>query len=85
MDQAHKEIGMPRSEFIWMDLVEGSPVLLMDHWSRFSKSGVSGDPTLATAEKGKIIFEAVVDAFVRLAREFKNRPRGERADYNRSP
>ena len=85
MDQAHKEIGMPRSEFIWMDLVEGSPVLLMDHWSRFSKSGVSGDPTLATAEKGKIIFEAVVDAFVRLAREFKNRPRGERTDYNRSP
>src|SRR6266571_2521512 len=78
MDQAHKEIGMPKSEFIWMDLVEGSPVLLMDQWSRFSKSGVSGDPTLATAEKGKVIFEAVVDAFVRLAREFKNRPRGER-------
>jgi len=85
MDQAHKEIGMPKSEFIWMDLVEGSPVLLMDQWSRFSKSGVSGDPTLATAEKGKIVFDAVVDAFVRLAREFKNRPRGERTDYHRSP
>ena len=85
MDRAHREIGMPNSEFIWMDLVEGSPVLLMDQWSRFSKSGVSGDPTLATAEKGKIVFDAVVDAFVRLAREFKNRPRGERTDYHRSP
>ena len=38
--------------------------------------------TLATAEKGKIIFEAVVTNFVKLAREFKNRPRGERVDYH---
>ena len=80
MDKARAETGMPESEFIWMDLMEGSPVVLMDHWTRFSKSGVSGDPTLATAEKGKVVFEAVVEAFVRLAREFKRRPRGEPAD-----
>ena len=24
---------MPESEFIWMDLMEGSPVLLMDEWT----------------------------------------------------
>src|SRR5207248_5818625 len=83
-DQAEKEVGMPNSEFIWMDLLEGSPVLLMDHWSRFSKSGVSGDPTLASAAKGKIIFEAVVNAFIRLVREFKKRERGERTDYHQS-
>ena len=82
MDQAKKEVGMPDSEFIWMDLLEGPPVLLMDHWSRFSKSGVSGDPTLATAEKGEIIFEAVVNAFIRLVREFKMRKRGERTDHH---
>ena len=74
---------MPESEFIWMDLMEGSPVHLMDQWTRFSKSGTYGDPTIATAEKGRPIFEAVVDAFVRLAREFRNRPRGERTDYHR--
>lgn len=73
---------MPDSEFIWMDLTEGSPVHLMDEWTRFSKSGTYGDPTIATAEKGRPIFEAVVAAFVRLAREFKNRPRGERTDYH---
>jgi creatinine amidohydrolase len=83
MERAHKDMKMPESEFIWMDLMEGSPVLMMDEWTRFSKSGVSGDPTLATAEKGAIVFEAVVNAFLRLAREFKTRPRGERTDYHR--
>jgi creatinine amidohydrolase len=83
MDKANKEVGLPDSEFIWLDLLQGPPVLLMGQWSRFSKSGVSGDPTLASAEKGKIIFEAVVNAFIRLVREFKKRERGERADYHR--
>jgi creatinine amidohydrolase len=81
-EKAKKEIGMPKSEFIWMDILEGSPVLLMDQWSRFSDSATSGDPTLATEEKGKIVFEAVVDAFVRLIREFKNRPRREPKDHH---
>jgi creatinine amidohydrolase len=82
MNKAKKEIGMPASEFIWMDLMERSPVLLMDQWSRFSKSAVSGDPTLATAEKGKVVFEAVVNALVRLVREFKERPRGDPTDFH---
>ena len=32
------------SDFIWLDLLRGSPVRFMDHWTSFSKSGVSGDP-----------------------------------------
>ncbi|MDA0205693.1 MAG: creatininase family protein [Acidobacteria bacterium] len=83
MDKAVKDIGMPESEFIWMDLMEGSPVRLMDEWTRFSKSGVYGDATVATADKGKIVFEAVLAAFGRLVKEYKNRPRGERTDYHR--
>jgi creatinine amidohydrolase/Fe(II)-dependent formamide hydrolase-like protein len=75
-------MGMPKSDFIWTDLVEGPPIRLMDHWTRFSKSGINGDPTLATAEKGRIIFEAVVTNFVKLAREFKGRQRGERVDHH---
>jgi creatinine amidohydrolase/Fe(II)-dependent formamide hydrolase-like protein len=55
---------------------------MMDYWTRFSKSGVNGDPTLATAEKGKLIFEAVVSNFVKFAGEFKQRPMGERVDYH---
>jgi creatinine amidohydrolase len=84
-DKIRKDMGMPESEFIWMDLLQGSPVLMMDEWTRFSKSGVYGDPTLATAEKGKVVFEAVVANFLRLVKEFKDRPRGERTDYHKEP
>ncbi|MCB1018933.1 MAG: creatininase family protein [Acidobacteria bacterium] len=83
MDKAVKDIGMPESEFIWMDLMHGSPVRLMDEWTRFSKSGVYGDATIATAEKGEKFFEGAVDGFVRLVKEFKKRPRGERTDYHK--
>lgn len=81
MEKAVREIRMPDSEFIWMDLTEGFTVHRMDEWTRFSKGGTFEDPTIATAEKGRPIFEAVAEAFVRLVREFKNRPRGERTEY----
>ncbi len=68
MDKAVKEIGLPPSNFIFLDLMASSPVLFMDIWTRFSKTGVVGDPKLATAEKGRVIFEAVVEAFLRLVR-----------------
>ncbi len=82
MNKAQKEIGMPPSRFIWMDLMSASPVLMMDHWSRFSKSGVVGDPTLASKEKGREIFEAVVTGLMDLVKEFKNYPRGLREDLH---
>jgi len=80
MDKATKEMGMPSSRFIWMDLLSSSPVLLMDRWSRFSKTGIAGDATLATRAKGEQIFEAVVTAFVELVKEFKTRERGDAED-----
>jgi len=83
MDKARKEIGLPPSRFIWMDLMRGSPVITMDQWSRFSKSGVVGDPTLATREKGQKIFDAVVDALVDLVKDFQAYPRGTREDKHK--
>ena len=84
MDKARRETGQPPSDFIWNDLTDPGPIRMMDYWSCFSKSGINGDPTLATAEKGKVIFETVVAEFVRFAREFKGRPRGERVDYHKT-
>jgi creatinine amidohydrolase len=83
MDKAKKEYGLPPSKFIWLDLMASSPVLLMDHWSRFSKTGVVGDPTLATKEKGEKIFEAVVAGLIELVREFKAFDRGTREDFHK--
>lgn len=82
MDKARKEIGISPTRFIWMDLLMSSPLLLMDRWTRFSKTGVAGDPTLATAEKGKKVFEAVVAALIDLVREFKNYDRGTPQDLH---
>jgi creatinine amidohydrolase len=82
-EHIRRDMNMPASEFIWQDLIDGCGVLFMDEWTRFSKSGVCGDPTRANAEKGQVIFEAVVEAFLRLVREFKNRPRGERTDWHK--
>jgi creatinine amidohydrolase/Fe(II)-dependent formamide hydrolase-like protein len=84
MDKVLKEMDQPGSEFIWSDLTDPGPIRMMDYWTRFSKSGVNGDPTLATAEKGRVIFESVVRNFVRFVREFKSRPDGERVDYHRT-
>ena len=33
--------------------------------------------------KGEKFFEGAVDGFVRLVKEFKKRPRGERTDYHK--
>jgi len=82
MEKAVKDINLPPSKFMWLDLMQGAPVLCMDHWTRFSRTGVVGDPTLATAEKGRAIFDAVVAALVELVREFKTRTRGERQDLH---
>jgi creatinine amidohydrolase len=82
MEKAAKEMDQEPSEFIWSDLLSPGPVRMMDWWTCFSKSGVNGDPTLATAEKGRVIFEAVVSNFVKFAREFKNRARGQRVDHH---
>jgi len=41
-----------------------------------------GDPTVATKEKGKTMFDAVVERMVELVREFRDRPRGQREDMH---
>ncbi len=82
MNKAVREMEQPASDYIWSDLLSPGPVRMMDIWTRFSKSGVNGDPTLATVEKGKIIFEAVVENFVKFAREFRRRQSGERVDLH---
>lgn len=82
MEKAVKEIAFPKSEFIWHDWQKHGPVQMQDWWTRISKTGVIGDPTLATAEKGRKLYEATTDRMVDLVREFKARLIPDRIDLH---
>jgi len=75
-------MGQEKSKFIWRDLVNPSPISFMEWWSRFSKMGVIGDPTKATAEKGKKIVEAAVTNLIEFIKEWKERKILPRVDHH---
>ena len=56
-----------------------------DYWGRWSQLGVHGDPTVATAEKGQIIFEAAVEGLLDAIDELREWPIEERADMHENP
>ena len=71
MDKAVSEYSEHPSNFHWQDLQHGAKIKFMDWWSRISRTGTVGDAKLATAEKGKVVFEAAVDKLIELVREFR--------------
>jgi creatinine amidohydrolase len=81
-DLMKPENNMLPSDFWWQDLEIGARVGMMEWWSTFSHTGVLGDPTKATAEKGRIIYEAAVQQLAVLVREFRARPLRERQDHH---
>ena len=56
-----------------------------DFWGRWTGLGVHGDPTPATAEKGKIIFDASVDGLVELIDDIRDWPIEKRSDQHTGP
>lgn len=61
-------------KYFWEDLMAGSPVKFTDWRSTQTDTGVGGDPTLATAEKGERIVGAAAARLVEVAREFRDLP-----------
>jgi creatinine amidohydrolase len=59
----------------------GTPVHFMNFWSRMSSSGVSGAPSLATAEKGEQIFQYAVKTLIEVASDFREMTVQPRVDY----
>lgn len=81
MDLAVREMGVPVLKYFNWDHPTPAAYAWMDWWSRFSSTGVAGDPTVATREFGELMFEATVSRLVELMREFKQlsiRPRRDR-------
>ena len=61
------------------------PVRFNDYWGRWTNLGVHGDARTATAEKGKVIFEAATSALVEIVNEWREWPIAERMDQHAQP
>ena len=67
------------------DSTSNYPVRFNDYWGRWTKRGVHGDPTAATAEKGRLIFEAAVSGLIDVVDEWRAWPIAERSDQHTGP
>ena len=72
------------SSFQWGDLFESGPVSVFERTSTFTEDGTFGEATLATAEKGKLIFDQAVTRLVEFVREFQNRPSRASVDHHKT-
>jgi creatinine amidohydrolase len=77
MSKAVDERSYPAGEHAWMDWADG-PLKLMPWWNAFSRTGVQGDATAATAEKGESLLVAAVEECVEFVRELRAKPLPER-------
>lgn len=72
-------------KYLSSDSVYTYPVRFNDYWGRWTELGVHGDARTATAEKGKVIFEAAVNGLVEMVVEWQQWPIAERKNQHTSP
>jgi len=85
MDKATAVTNLPISKHYWRGSLRGkgsAPLKLMDHWSRMTNTGVIGDATLGTVEKGERFFNAAAEELAELIKEFRTLPIEPRADLH---
>lgn len=64
-----------QGRYLQMDLTTATGVHLGEHWwSSFSSTGVAGEASKSTPEKGEAMFERAADNLVALVRELRSRP-----------
>jgi creatinine amidohydrolase len=74
--------GKEGSRFLHVDLTKGIGPMKVVRWtSSATPTGVSGAPTLATAEKGKVTVEGAAENLLAFTREFREMSKGERVDH----
>ncbi|HZV79006.1 MAG TPA: creatininase family protein [Candidatus Binatus sp.] len=83
MSKAVRELSHQPTKNYWTDLVGGDgPLAMMEHWSALSESGVMGDPTKATPEKGERLLAAAAAGIVELIDELRARRDAVRKDHH---
>jgi creatinine amidohydrolase len=84
MDKAVDENSYPEGPNAWMDWSDG-PLKLMPWWNALSHTGVHGDATKATAEKGRVLLDAAVKECVDFVRELHEKPLPVRWEPRETP
>lgn len=80
MAEAVPDYSFRRSPHVWSDLTgkrphadSVTPLVMMEHFATGSFTGVRGDPTKATAEKGEVALEAAADEVAAIIDELRAR------------
>jgi creatinine amidohydrolase/Fe(II)-dependent formamide hydrolase-like protein len=73
------------SEHVWWDLQRSSGVFFQEFFSRNTPTGVIGDATVATEEKGRLLFEAATRRLAAFLQEFRRREIRPRRDLHVPP
>ena len=71
--------------YLSSDSTPNYPVRFNDYWGRWTQRGVHGDPTVATPEKGRVIFEAAVTRTIEIVDEWRAWPVEDRSDQHTGP
>ena len=69
-DLIEKKTAHWRTKYIVLDFQDAGRVNLAQHMRDFTTTGVSGDPTVASKEKGERFFAEIAGALSQLIREF---------------
>lgn len=91
MDKTVQENGYPDSKHFYQFSEEftgktrpgsSTAVMMMEWWSTFSESGVLGDATVATEEKGEALLNAAVEGLRSILDEFAEFPIRDTVDHH---
>jgi creatinine amidohydrolase len=92
MAQAVADESFARSPHVWADLTgrrpdpdSRTPLVMMEHFSTGSHTGVRGDPSVASAAKGEAALEAAADEIAAIVAELKARPIVAPPDHHATP
>jgi len=78
-----RELSHRPTKNYWTDLVGGDgPLAMMEPWSTLSETSVMGDPTKASADKGRRLLEAAANGIVELIDEMLARETKPRKDHH---
>lgn len=85
MDRARDHVRTTMNDFWYVDAFGRGPVKLGWWTSADTPHGAIGQPTLATADKGRALYEAGLERFVEFVRAFREAPMGTRRDHHSIP